>query len=161
MTTYESTTVVVAGLQLFVSALGFVVVAWTLRVLVRSIDVQSSAGVAARQLEFDKVILAYPCLYKYFYQGQDIAPDDPAYARVMAATQLLATTSTVTSGNRGCTGRCGQTGCGSNIYRITSQRALCYVGTLCITVHGSLPTLFRCASPAAYWADPYKETEWR
>jgi hypothetical protein len=90
VTTYESTTVIVAGVQLFVSALGFVVVAWTLRVLVRSIDAQSSAGVAARQLEFDKVILAYPCLYKYFYQGQDIAPDDPAYARVMAATQLLA-----------------------------------------------------------------------
>ena len=90
MTTYESTTVVVAGLQLFVSALGFVVVAWILRVLVRSIDAQSSAGVAARQLEFDKVILAYPCLYKYFYQGHDIAPDDPAYTRVMAASQLLA-----------------------------------------------------------------------
>jgi hypothetical protein len=90
VTTYESTTLVVAGLQLFISALGFVVVAWTLRVLVRSIDAQSSAGVAARQLEFDKVILANPCLYKYFYQGQDIAPDDPAYARVMAATQLLA-----------------------------------------------------------------------
>src|SRR5215510_12500286 len=88
--TYESTTVVVAGLQLLVSALGFVVVAWTLRVLVRSIDAQSSAGVAARQLEFDKVILSYPCLYKYFYQGQDIAPDDPAYTRVMAASQLLA-----------------------------------------------------------------------
>jgi hypothetical protein len=90
VTTYESTTVVVAGLQLFVSALGFVVVAWTLRVLVRSIDAQSSAGVAARQLEFDKVILAYPCLYKYFYQGHDIGADDPAYTRVMAATQLLA-----------------------------------------------------------------------
>ena len=90
MTTYESTTVVVAGLQLFVSALGFVVVAWTLRVLVRSIDAQSSAGVAARQLEFDKVILAYPCLYKYFYQGHDIGADDPTYTRVMTATQLLA-----------------------------------------------------------------------
>jgi len=90
VTTYETTTIVVAGLQLFISALGFIVVAWTLRVLVRSIDAQSSAGVAARQLEFDKVILAYPDLYKYFYQGQDVAPDDPAYTRVMAATQLLA-----------------------------------------------------------------------
>ena len=65
-------------------------VAWTPRVLVRSIDAQSSAGVAARQLEFDKVILAYPCLYKYFYQGHDIGADDPAYTRVMAASQLLA-----------------------------------------------------------------------
>lgn len=90
MTTYESTTVFLAILQLFVSGLGFVVVAWTLRVLVRQIDAQSSAGVATRQLEFDKVILAHPCLYKYFYQGQDIAPDDPEYTRVMAATQLLA-----------------------------------------------------------------------
>src|SRR5215510_14563885 len=90
VTTYESTTVVVAGLQLFVSALGFVVVAWTLRVLVRSIDAQSSAGVATRQLEFDKVILTYPCLYKYFYQGHDINSNDTEYTRAMAATQLLA-----------------------------------------------------------------------
>jgi hypothetical protein len=88
--TYESTTAFVAILQLLVSGLGFVVVAWTLRVLVRQIDAQSSAGVATRQLEFDKVILEHPCLYRYFYQGQDIAPDDPEYTRVMAATQLLA-----------------------------------------------------------------------
>ena len=58
VTTYESTTIFVAGLQLFISAIGFIVVAWTLRVLVRSIDAQSSAGGAARQLEFDKVMLA-------------------------------------------------------------------------------------------------------
>jgi hypothetical protein len=90
VTTYESTTVFVGILQLFVSALGFVVIAWTLRVLVRQIDAQSSAGVATRQLEFDKVILAHPCLYKYFYQGQDSASDDPECTRVMAATQLLA-----------------------------------------------------------------------
>jgi hypothetical protein len=88
--TYESTTVVVAILQLLISGLGFVVVAWTLRVLVRQIDAQSSAGVATRQLEFDKVILEHPCLYRYFYQDQDIAPNDPEYTRVMAATQLLA-----------------------------------------------------------------------
>jgi hypothetical protein len=158
VTTYESTTVVVAGLQLFVSALGFVVVAWTLRVLVRSIDAQSSAGVAARQLEFDKVILAYPCLYKYFYQGHDIGADDPAYTRVMAATQLLANYFDGYFGNRGCISRCGQTGCGSDIYRITSQRALRYVGTWSTTLHGSLPSLFRCASRAAYRADLYNET---
>jgi hypothetical protein len=90
LTTYEATTVLVGILQLVVSALGFVVVAWTLRVLVRSLDAQSSAGVATRQLEFDKVILAYPDLYRYFYQGQDVSPDDPAHTRVMAATQLLA-----------------------------------------------------------------------
>ncbi len=90
MTTYESTTVFLATLQLFVSGLGFVVVAWTLRALLRSIDAQASSGVATRQLEFDKVILANPCLYKYFYQGQDIAPGDPEYTQVMAATQLLA-----------------------------------------------------------------------
>jgi hypothetical protein len=88
--TYESTTAFVAILQLLISGLGFVVVAWTLRVLVRQIDAQSSAGVATRQLEFHEVILEHPCLYRYFYQGQDIAPDDPEYTRVMAATQLLA-----------------------------------------------------------------------
>jgi hypothetical protein len=88
--TYEVYAVLLAVLQLLVSGLGFIVVAWTLRVLVRSIDAQSSAGVAARQLEFDKVILAYPCLYKYFYQEHDIDSDDPEYARAMAATQLLA-----------------------------------------------------------------------
>jgi hypothetical protein len=90
LTTYETTTLFLASVQLFVSGLGFVVIAWTLRVLVRSIDAQSSAGVATRQLEFDKVILAHPCLYKYFYEGQDIVRDDPEYPRVMAATQLLA-----------------------------------------------------------------------
>jgi hypothetical protein len=90
MTTYESTTVWLAILQLLISTLGFVVVAWTLRVLVRQIDGPSSAGVATRQLEFDKVILAHPRLYKYFYNGQDIASDDPEYPRVMAAAQLLA-----------------------------------------------------------------------
>jgi hypothetical protein len=88
--TYEATSTLVAILQLFVSALGFVVVVRTLRVLVRSIDAQSSAGVAARQLEFDKVILEHPSLYKYFYQSQDLTTDDPEYNRVMAATQLLA-----------------------------------------------------------------------
>jgi hypothetical protein len=90
MTTYESTTLWLAILQVLISGLGFVVVAWTLRVLVRQLDGQSSAGVATRQLEFDKVILAHPCLYKYFYHGQDIASDDPEYTRVMAAAQLLA-----------------------------------------------------------------------
>jgi hypothetical protein len=90
MTTFETTTLWLAILQVLISGLGFVVVAWTLRVLVRQIDGQSSAGVAARQLEFDKVILAHPGLYKYFYQGQDAAPHDPEYPRVMAAAQLLA-----------------------------------------------------------------------
>ena len=90
MTTYESTMLCLAILQFLISGLGFVVVAWTLRVLVRQIDGQSSAGVATRQLEFDKVILAHPCLYKYFYQSRDIALDDPEYTRVMAAAQLLA-----------------------------------------------------------------------
>jgi hypothetical protein len=88
--TYEATTAFVAVMQLLVSALGFVVVVRTLRVLVRSIDAQSSAGVASRQLEFDKVILEHPSLYRYFYQGQDLTADDPEYTRVMAATQLLA-----------------------------------------------------------------------
>jgi hypothetical protein len=90
VTIYERYAFLLAVLQLLVSALGFIVVAWTLRVLVRSIDAQSSAGVAARQLEFDKVILTYPVLYKYFYQGQDLNSDDPEYAQAMAATQLLA-----------------------------------------------------------------------
>lgn len=90
MTTYESAMVSLAVAQILISGLGFVVVAWTLRVLVRQIDGQSSAGVAARQLEFDKVILAHPGLYKYFYQGQDISSHDPEHARVMAACQLLA-----------------------------------------------------------------------
>jgi hypothetical protein len=90
LTTYEVYAVLFAILQLLVSGLGFIVVAWTLRVLIRSIDAQSSSGVATRQLEFDKVILTYPCLYKYFYQGHDISSDDPEYPRAMAATQLLA-----------------------------------------------------------------------
>jgi hypothetical protein len=86
----EATAAVVAILQLVVSILGFGVVVWTLRVLIRAIDAQSSAGVATRQLEFDKIILEHPTLYRYFYQGQDLGPDDPEFARVMAATQLLA-----------------------------------------------------------------------
>ena len=86
----EATAAVVAILQLVVSALGFGVVVWTLRVLIRAIDAQSSAGVATRQLEFDKIILEHPTLYRYFYQGQDLASDDPEYDRVMAAAQLLA-----------------------------------------------------------------------
>jgi hypothetical protein len=90
VTTYEAATISLGVLQLFVSALGFVVVAWTLRVLLRTLDAQSSAGVATRQLEFDKVILEHPDVYRYFYQGQDVANDDPEYTRVMAATQLLA-----------------------------------------------------------------------
>jgi hypothetical protein len=90
VTTYERYTFILAVLQLLVSGLGFIVVAWTLRVLVRSIDAQSSAGVAARQLEFDRVILTHPVLYKYFYQGQELDSDDPEYARAMAATQMLA-----------------------------------------------------------------------
>jgi hypothetical protein len=88
--TSEATATVVAILQLVVSTLGFGVVVWTLRVLIRAIDAQSSAGVATRQLEFDKIILEHPSLYRYFYQGQDLGPDDPEFARVMAATQLLA-----------------------------------------------------------------------
>jgi hypothetical protein len=90
VTTYEVYAVFFAASQLLVSALGFIVVAWTLRVLLRTMDAQSSAGVAARQLEFDKVILTYPCLYNYFYKGHDINSNDPEYARAMAATQLLA-----------------------------------------------------------------------
>jgi hypothetical protein len=90
VTTYECYAILLALLQLIVSGLGFIVVAWTLRVLVRQIDAQSSAGVAARQLEFDKVVLTYPALFRYFYQGHQLAPDDPEYGRVMAATQLLA-----------------------------------------------------------------------
>ena len=86
----SGTAAVVATLQLVVSALGFGVVVWTLRVLIRSIDAQSSAGVATRQLEFDKVILEHPTLYRYFYQGEDLGPEDPEFACVMAATQLLA-----------------------------------------------------------------------
>jgi hypothetical protein len=81
---------VVAVLQLVVSAFGFGVVLWTLRVLIRTLDAQSSAGVATRQLEFDKIILEHPTLYRYFYQGQDVGPDDPEFARVMAAAQVLA-----------------------------------------------------------------------
>ena len=90
MTAYERFATLLAGLQLAVSGLGFIIVVWTLRVLIRSIDAQSSAGVAARQLEFDKVILTYPVLYKYFYQGYELSPDDVEYPQAMAATQLLA-----------------------------------------------------------------------
>jgi hypothetical protein len=89
VTPYERSVVVLAASQLVVSGLGFIVVAWTLRVLIRSIDAQSSAGVAARQMELENVMLTYPNLYKYFYQGQEIDADDPEYARAMAATQML------------------------------------------------------------------------
>jgi len=90
LTSYERYGVLLAVTQLVVSGLGFIIVAWSLRVLIKTLDAQSSAGVAARQLEFDKTILAYPVLYRYFYQGQEVAGDDPEYARVMAAAQLLA-----------------------------------------------------------------------
>ena len=90
MDTYQFATVLLSILQVSISALGFVVVAWTLRVLVRQIDGQASAGVAARQLEFDKVMLAHPSLYGYFYENHDVADDDPEHPRVMAAAQLLA-----------------------------------------------------------------------
>src|SRR5262249_5024985 len=69
---------------------GFIVVVWSLRLLKRTLDAQSSAGVAARQLEFDKIILAHPVLYKYFYEGVELAREAPKHAQVMAATQLLA-----------------------------------------------------------------------
>lgn len=49
--------------------------------------------------QFDKVILTYPVLYKYFYQGQDLNSDDPEYAQAMAATQLLANYFEVTFNN--------------------------------------------------------------
>jgi len=77
-------------MQLLVSGLGFIVVVWSLRVLVKTLDAQSSAGVASRQLEFDKTILTYHGLYRYFYEGAELARDDPEYAQAMAAAQLLA-----------------------------------------------------------------------
>ena len=62
MTSYERYSVLLAVMQVLVSGLGFIVVAWSLRVLIKTLDAQSSAGVAARQLEFDKTILTYPVL---------------------------------------------------------------------------------------------------
>ena len=90
MTSYERSAVLLAVIQLLVSGLGFIVVAWSLRVLIKSLDAQSSAAIAARQLAFDQIILTYPALYRYFYEGDEVARDDPEYARVMAASQLLA-----------------------------------------------------------------------
>ena len=90
MTGYERYAVLLAVAQLLVSALGFIVVAWSLRVLLKTLDAQSSAAVAARQLEFDKTILTYPVLYPYFYEGHGLTRDNPEYARAMAAAQLLA-----------------------------------------------------------------------
>ena len=90
MTRYERYAVLLAAMQVLVSGLGFIVVAWSLRVLIKTLDAQSSAGVAARQLEFDRTILSHPVLYKYFYEGYELARDDPEYARAMAAAQLLA-----------------------------------------------------------------------
>src|SRR5262247_932796 len=90
VTSYEPYAVLLAVMQLLVSGLGFIVVAWSLRVLIKTLDAQSSAGVAARQLEFDKTILTYPVLYRYFYEGYELPRDDPEYARAMAAAQLLA-----------------------------------------------------------------------
>ena len=90
MTSYEFYSVFLAVMQLLVSGLGFIVVAWSLRVLIKTLDAQSSAAIAARQLEFDKTIVTYPVLYRYFYERHELALDDPEYARAMAATQLLA-----------------------------------------------------------------------
>ena len=90
MTSYERYAVLLAAMQVLVSSLGFIVVAWSLRALIKTLDAQSSAGVAARQLEFDRTILSHPVLYKYFYEGYELARDDPEYARAMAAAQLLA-----------------------------------------------------------------------
>src|SRR5499426_2190615 len=90
VTSYEPYAVLLAVMQLLVSGLGFIVVAWSLRVLIKTLDAQSSAGVAARQLEFDRTILTYPVLHRYFYEGHDLTRDDPEYARAMAAAQLLA-----------------------------------------------------------------------
>ena len=90
MTSYELDAVLLAAMQVLISGLGFIVVVRSLRVLIKTLDAQSSAGVAARQLEFDKTILTYPALYKYFYERQALARDDPEYARAMAAAQLLA-----------------------------------------------------------------------
>jgi hypothetical protein len=90
VTTYERFTVLLGVLQLVVSGLGFIVVTWTLRVLVRSIDAQSSAGVAARQMEVEKVILAYPALYRYFYEGHELDSEAAEYARAIGAAQMLA-----------------------------------------------------------------------
>ena len=90
MTRYELYAVLLGVTQLLVSALGFIVVAWSLRVLIKTLDAQSSAAIAARQLEFDQTLLTYPVLYRYFYENYDLARDDPEYARAMAAVQLLA-----------------------------------------------------------------------
>jgi hypothetical protein len=90
VTSYELYAVLLAVMQLLVSGLGFIVVAWSLRVLIKTLDAQSSAAIATRQLEFDKTILSYPVLHRYFYEGHELARDDPEYARAMAATQLLA-----------------------------------------------------------------------
>ena len=79
MTSYERYAVLLAAMQVLVSSLGFIVVAWSLRVLIKTLDAQSSAGVAARQLEFDRTILSHPVLYKYFYEGYELARDDPEY----------------------------------------------------------------------------------
>jgi hypothetical protein len=90
VTRYELYAVLLGVMQLLISGLGFIVVAWSLRILTKTLDAQSSAAVAARQLEFDRTILTYPVLYRYFYQGHELARDDPEYARALAAAQLLA-----------------------------------------------------------------------
>ena len=149
MVTAESTATAVALLQLLVSALGFVVVVWSVRVLVRSIDAQSSASVATRQLEFDKVILDNPGLYKYFYQSQ-------ASPLMIRNTQALwprlscsRTSSTVTSNNRGGIDRCGRTGCGRTIFEITSPRVPSCGGMWPRTRNGSPQSSLSCATPAS------------
>jgi hypothetical protein len=90
VTKFEVYTVIFGVLQILISGLGFIVVVWSLRVLVRSIDAQSSAAVASRQLEFDKIMLNEPGLYKYFYQNHDIYSDNAEYTKAMAASQVLA-----------------------------------------------------------------------
>ena len=146
MTTYEVYAVFFTILQLLVSGLGFIVVAWTLRVLIRSIDAQSSAGVAARQLEFDKVILTYPGLYKYFYQGHDISSDDPEYTQAMAATQLLANYFDGYFQQRGMYRQMWPEKKWKSYIHDHVAKSPVFVATSLRTIIGSLPNLSRCAS---------------
>jgi hypothetical protein len=77
VTSYELYAVLLAVMQLLVSGLGFIIVAWSLRVLIKTLDAQSSTAVAARQLEFAKTILTYPVLYRYFYEGHELTGGSP------------------------------------------------------------------------------------
>ena len=90
-------------LSLIVSVAGFIAIIATLIFLIRqtkeitkqskyvaeSIKVSIFQGNDNRSFEMGRLFVDYPELRPYFYQGQDIQEDDPAYGKAIAIADLL------------------------------------------------------------------------